>query len=30
LLGKQGASAALHNTQRRGNALLRAFERTAQ
>jgi sn-glycerol 3-phosphate transport system substrate-binding protein len=30
LQGKQTATEALHNAQRRGNALLRAFERTAQ
>ncbi|MCU0939534.1 MAG: sn-glycerol-3-phosphate ABC transporter substrate-binding protein UgpB [Burkholderiaceae bacterium] len=30
LQGKQTANEALHNAQRRGNALLRAFERTAQ
>jgi len=30
LQGKQNANEALHNAQRRGNALLRAFERTAQ
>jgi sn-glycerol 3-phosphate transport system substrate-binding protein len=29
LQGKQSASDALHNVQRRGNALLRAFEKTA-
>ncbi len=30
LQGKQTANEALHNAQRRGNALLRAFERSAQ
>jgi len=30
LQGQQNAAVALHNAQRRGNALLRAFERTAQ
>jgi len=30
LQGRQTAAQALHNAQRRGNALLRAFERTAQ
>jgi sn-glycerol 3-phosphate transport system substrate-binding protein len=29
LQGKQTAAEALHNAQRRGNALLRAFERSA-
>ena len=30
LQGKQTPKESLHNAQRRGNALLRAFERTAQ